>query len=74
MNSYFIAREIFAASGVDAAAAIAANLQRLSLPRQSLVWVVLRKEATAQWLAYSLGATFLGRMCLSGELHALSPS
>jgi alpha-galactosidase len=53
---------------------IAANLQRLILPRQSQVWAVLRKNDTAQRLAYSLAATFLGRMCLSGEVHDLSPA
>lgn len=51
---------------------IAANLQRLILPRQSQIWAVLRKDDTAQRLAYSLAATFLGRMCLSGEVHDLS--
>ena len=53
---------------------IGANLQRLILPRQSQVWAVLRKNDTAQRLAYSLAATFLGRMCLSGEVHDLSPA
>jgi alpha-galactosidase len=53
---------------------IAANLQRLILPRQSQVWAVLRKADTAQRLAYSLAACFLGRMCLSGEVHDLSPA
>jgi alpha-galactosidase len=53
---------------------IAANLHRLILPRQSQVWAVLRKADTAQRLAYSLAATFLGRMCLSGEVHDLSPA
>lgn len=53
---------------------IAANLQRLILPRQSQVWAVLRKNDSAQRLAYSLAATFLGRMCLSGEVHDLSPA
>jgi alpha-galactosidase len=53
---------------------IAANLHRLILPRQSQVWAVLRKNDTAQRLAYSLAATFLGRMCLSGEVHDLSPA
>jgi alpha-galactosidase len=53
---------------------IAANLQRLILPRQSQIWAVLRKDDTAQRLAYSLAATFLGRMCLSGEVHDLSPA
>jgi alpha-galactosidase len=51
---------------------IAAYLQRLILPRQSQIWAVLRKNDTAQRLAYSLAATFLGRMCLSGEVHDLS--
>jgi len=53
---------------------IAANLQRLVLPRQSQVWAVLRKTDTIQRLAYSLAANFLGRMCLSGDLHDLSPA
>jgi alpha-galactosidase len=51
---------------------IAAAVQRLILPRQSQIWAVLRKDDTAQRLAYSLAATFLGRMCLSGEVHDLS--
>jgi len=51
---------------------IAANLQRLILPRQSQIWSVLRKNDTSQRLTYSLAATFLGRMCLSGEIHDLS--
>jgi alpha-galactosidase len=51
---------------------IAANLQRLILPRQSQVWAVLRKADSARRLAYSLAACFLGRMCLSGEVHDLS--
>ena len=53
---------------------IAANLHRLILPRQSQIWAVLRKDDSAQRLAYSLAATFLGRMCLSGEVHDLSPA
>ncbi|MCS6247014.1 MAG: alpha-galactosidase [Opitutus sp.] len=53
---------------------IAANLQRLILPRQSQIWAVLRKTDTAQRLAYSLAANFLGRMCLSGEVNDLSPA
>jgi alpha-galactosidase len=51
---------------------IAANLQRLILPRQSQVWAVLRAADTQQRLIYSLAATFLGRMCLSGEIDRLS--
>jgi alpha-galactosidase len=51
---------------------IAANLHRLILPRQSQVWAVLHAGDSDQRLTYSLAATFLGRMCLSGEIHALS--
>lgn len=53
---------------------IAASLQRLILPRQSQIWAVLRAYDTRQRLAYSLAATFLGRMCLSGEVHDLDPA
>jgi alpha-galactosidase len=51
----------------------AANLHNLILPRQSQIWAVLRKGDTAQRLTYSLAATFLGRMCLSGDVGELSP-
>jgi len=51
---------------------IAANLQRLILPRQSLIWAVLRTADTQRRLIYSLAATFLGRMCLSGDVLDLS--
>ncbi len=50
---------------------IAANLHRLLLPRQSQVWAVLRQVDTPQRLLYSLAATFLGRMCLSGDIDLL---
>ena len=50
---------------------IAANLHRLILPRQSQIWAVLHKNDSHQRLVYSLAATFLGRMCLSGELPDL---
>jgi len=53
---------------------IAANLHRLILPRQSQIWAVLRKNDTDRRLTYSLAATFLGRMCLSGDLSALNQS
>jgi alpha-galactosidase len=52
---------------------IAANLHRLLLPRQSQIWAVLRADDSPQRLTYSLAATFLGRMCLSGEIHELTP-
>ncbi len=51
---------------------IAANVQRVILPRYSQVWSVLRKEDNEKRLYYSLAATFLGRMCLSGDIHELS--
>ena len=51
---------------------IAAGLHRLMLPRQSLIWAVLRPEQSDQRLAYSLAATFLGRMCLSGGIEDLN--
>ena len=51
---------------------IAANLQRLILPRQSQIWAVLHSNDTDQRLVYSLCAGFLGRLCLSGEITQLS--
>lgn len=51
---------------------IAANLHRLMLPRQSQIWAVLHQADSEQRLIYSLAATFLGRMCLSGEIAQLS--
>ncbi|MDD5349704.1 MAG: alpha-galactosidase [Chthoniobacteraceae bacterium] len=51
---------------------IAANLHRLILPRQSQIWAVLRAQDDERRLVYSLAATLLGRMCLSGDLTELS--
>jgi alpha-galactosidase len=50
---------------------IAANLQRLILPRQSQIWAVLHPSDSPQRLRYSLAAGFLGRLCLSGEIDEL---
>ncbi len=50
---------------------IAANLHRLMLPRQSQIWAVLHRSDSLRRLAYSLSATFLGRMCLSGGIAGL---
>lgn len=50
---------------------IAANLHRLLLPRQNQVWAVLHPTDSVQRLRYSLAATFLGRMCLSGGIANL---
>lgn len=51
---------------------IAANLLPLVPSRQCQIWAVLRKTDSSKRLNYSLTATFLGRMCLSGEIHELS--
>ena len=42
------------------------------LPCQSLIWAVIRKEDSTQRLYYSMTSTFLGRMCLSGDINELS--
>jgi alpha-galactosidase len=51
---------------------IAANLHRLILPRQSQIWAVLHAADSDERLVFSLASTFLGRMCLSGEIEQLS--
>ncbi len=51
---------------------IAANLHRLILPMQSLVWAVLRKADSQTRLAYTLSSAFLGRMCVSGDICDLN--
>ena len=62
------------AHGVVEIPIIAANLHRLILPRQSQIWAVLLRAESKTRLIYSLAATFLGRMCLSGEIDALTES
>jgi alpha-galactosidase len=52
---------------------IAANMHRIILPRQAQIWAVLRHTDTEKRLYYSLTATFLGRMCISGDLSTLNP-
>ncbi len=51
---------------------IAANLHRAILPRQSQIWAVIRKHDSLKRIAYSVANTFLGRMCLSGDVTNLS--
>ena len=51
---------------------IAANLHRAMLPEQSLIWAVLRRDDSPRRLVWSVAATFLGVMCLSGDVEALS--
>ena len=50
---------------------VAANLQRLVLPRQSQIWTILYAADTLRRLTYSLTAGFLGRLGLSGEIDRL---
>ncbi len=51
---------------------IAANLHRVILPRQAQVWAVLRDSDSRQRFIYSLAATFLGRVAISGDLASLA--
>ncbi|MNB70680.1 Alpha-galactosidase [compost metagenome] len=51
---------------------IAAGLHRAILPRQSQVWAVIRKDDDLRRIAYTLTSTFLGRMCLSGDVTELA--
>jgi len=53
---------------------IAANLNPLVWSAQKQIWAVLRAGDNAARLSYSLAATFLGRMCLSGDVAALAPA
>ncbi len=50
---------------------VAADLTRLILPRQSQIWSVVRRDDSLRRIIWSLSATLLGRMCLSGPLHLL---
>lgn len=51
---------------------IAANLHRAILPRQSQIWAVIRATDSKKRIAYSMINTFLGRMCLSGDVTELN--
>ncbi len=51
---------------------IAANMHRVIKPSQSQIWAVLRKTDDKDRLHYTLASTFLGRMCLSGDIYDLS--
>ncbi len=52
---------------------IAADLHNLMLPVQELIWAVLHEDDSRDRLVYSLAATFLGRVCLSGCIDKLAP-
>lgn len=51
---------------------IASNLHRMILPRQNQIWAVLRETDDSNRIMYSLANAFLGRMCISGPIYALS--
>ena len=51
---------------------IAANLQRLVRAEQNQIWAVMRKEDSDERIYYSLCATFMGRIGLSGDIYDLS--
>lgn len=51
---------------------VAANLHRTILPRQSQIWAVIRKDDSLKRITYTLANTFLGRMCLSGDVTELT--
>ena len=51
---------------------IAANLHRLIHPAQSQIWAVIRQEDSVKRIVYSVTNTFLGRMCISGDVTELS--
>lgn len=51
---------------------IAANLHRVIHPRQSQIWAVIRTNDTLKRIAYSVANTFLGRLCISGDVMELS--
>lgn len=51
---------------------LAYNVQRLVPARTNQIWAVLRPNDDEQRLVYSLACTFLGRMCLSGDVYNLS--
>ena len=51
---------------------IAANLHRVVKPEQTQIWAVLRAADSDERIYYSLCATLLGRMGLSGDIYDLS--
>lgn len=51
---------------------IAANLHRVINPCQSQIWAVLRKTDSRKRIVYSIANTFLGVMCLSGDIYDLN--
>ncbi|HHY64772.1 MAG TPA: hypothetical protein GX501_06970 [Clostridiaceae bacterium] len=50
---------------------IAANLHRVINPCQSQIWAVLHGTDSRKRIVYSIANTFLGVMCLSGDIYNL---
>lgn len=50
---------------------IAANLHYMIHPAQSQIWAVIRQTDSLKRIAYSIANTFLGRMCISGDVTQL---
>lgn len=51
---------------------IALNLHNLIDPSKELVWAVVHNDDSKERLVYSLASSFLGRVCLSGDIDILS--
>ena len=51
---------------------IAAGLHRVIHPRQSQIWAVIRTDDSLKRIAYSVANTFLGRLCISGDVLDLT--
>ncbi len=52
---------------------VAANLSRVIPAQQNQIWAVIRKDEPFSRTVYSLCAAMLGRICLSGDVHKVSP-
>lgn len=50
---------------------IAANLHRIMKPEKSQIWSVIRKTDSLKRIGYSVSCTFLGVLCISGEVYDL---
>lgn len=53
---------------------IAANMHRVIKPSQSQIWAVMREDDSNERIYYSIISTFLGRMCISGDIYDLTDS
>lgn len=51
---------------------VSANMLDFSLPQENLIWSVIRESDPLDHIYYSLCSSFLGRLCLSGDITSLS--